>query len=154
MSGTFATPSVPNVSDYTVFLRNWGITTQYLPDNSSWIQTTFNIAMDVVTETLNAVAPDIYTLAVYNLAADRLLNFAPDQTNQNYFTQKRASYNLLTSVPGIVGGASDQGTSVPLLNPDQMKQFTLLDLQTLKTPFGRTYMGFAQMYGQSLWGLS
>ncbi len=34
------------------------------------------------------------------------------------------------------------------------KNFTLANLQNLKTPWGRTYLGFAQAYGPSIIGLS
>ena len=34
-----------------------------------------------------------------------------------------------------------------------MKDFTLANLQNLKTPYGRQYLAWAQAYGP-LWGLS
>ena len=118
------------------------------------VATSLNIALATVNQAINQVSPQIYTLAVYNLAADRLLNFAPDQPNQTYFEQLRTQYHLLDSKVGTVSSGSDQGTSGSLLNPDQMRTFTLQHLQLLKTPFGRTYLEYAQAYGVQIWGLS
>jgi hypothetical protein len=114
------------------------------------------IALEIVNEVLACASPRIYTLAVYNLATDRLINFAPDVPGQTFFQDLRGPKKLnLTSVSvGVPSQASDQGTATGILNPEQMKTFTLQDLQTLKTPWGRAYMGFASAYGPSLWGLS
>jgi hypothetical protein len=125
----------------------------YLISLSS-LETTFDVAMDLVNETLNHASPQIYVLAVYNLGADRLINFAQDIPEQSYFADLRSKYRVMDVSVGVAAAVNDQGTSVGILNPDQMRTFTLLDLQTLKTPFGRTYMGFAQQYGTNLWGLS
>ena len=40
-----------------------------------------------------------------------------------------------------------------LLVPDAFKALTISDLQNLKTPWGLTYLGFAQACG-TLWGLT
>jgi hypothetical protein len=117
------------------------------------LRSTFNIAMDIVSETLNA-SPDVYVLAVYNLAADRLINYALDISGQTYFQDLRKDYRIATVSVGVASSANDQGTSVGILNPRAMETFTMLDLQTLKTPYGRAYMGLAQSYGPALWGLT
>ena len=118
------------------------------------VATSLTVALATVNQAINQASPQIYTLAVYNLAADRLLNFAPDQANQTYFQQLRTQYHLLDSKVGTVSSGSDQGTSGSLLNPDQMRTFTLQHLQLLKTPFGRTYLEYAQTYGVQIWGLN
>ncbi len=112
------------------------------------------VAEQVVNDDLQAAVPALYTLAVYNLAADRLINYAPDQTGQNFFASNRSSYHLLDIEVGVIQGASDQGTSGSYLNIEAMKTFTLGDLQMLKTPFGRRYMEIAMNYGPTLWGMS
>lgn len=112
------------------------------------------VAEQVVNDDLQSAVPQLYTLAVYNLATDRLINYAPDQPGQNFFATARANYHLLDMNVGVIQGASDQGTSGSYLNLEAMKTFTLGDLQTLKTPFGRRYMEIAMNYGPSLWGMS
>jgi hypothetical protein len=118
------------------------------------VPTSLAIAREIVNETLAQVSASIYTLAVYNLAADRLVNFASDVEGQTYFGDLRGQFRILDVSVGVPSSANDSGVGVGILNPEQMKMFTLQDLQTLKTPMGRQYMGFAQAYGPSIWGLS
>lgn len=126
---------------------------QYLIVTDS-VFTSLLIAKETVNETLNCASPTLYTLAVYNLAADRLINFAPDQPNQTFFKDLRKDLRIADVSVGVVSGSSDESTSTSILNPEAMKNFTLQDLQTLKTPYGRTYMGLAQAYGSTIWGLT
>ena len=146
--------STPNLTDFLSFIRNvMGILPIYLPDNSVNITYAYDIAIDIVNPSL-AVAPgNIYALAVYNLGGDNLVNFAPDQQNQNYFANLRTQLGINTWVPGVIQSSADQSTSESMLTPDFMKGFTLSDLQNLKTPWGRQYLAFAQRYG-TLWGLT
>lgn len=113
-------------------------------------------ALRVACATVNEyllVSCEMYLLAVYNLGADRLMNYAQDQRGQTYFKDIRRNLKLGAFTPGVVTSASDQGTSTALLDIEAAKTFTIADLQTLKTPWGRTYMGIAQDVG-TLWGLS
>lgn len=114
----------------------------------------FQVAKDIVNLALNCGSPRIYTLAVYNLAADRLINFALDIPDQTYFKDLRCRLRVEDRTPGVVSSTSDEGTSSSYLNPEFMETLTLQDLQTLKTPYGRQYMAFAQMYGRTIWGLT
>jgi hypothetical protein len=118
--------------------------------------TSLAIALEIVNDVLNQASPRIYTLAVYNLATDRLINFAPDVPGQTFFQDLRGpkKFNVSLVRVGVPSQSSDQGTAVGILNPEQLKMLTLQDLQTLSTPFGRAYMGFAQAYGQTIWALS
>jgi hypothetical protein len=118
------------------------------------ILTSLSIAQEIVNTTLNLASATIYTLAVYNLAADRLINYAMDVANQTYFRDLRKTFRLTEVSVGVPSQVSDQGTAVGILNPEQMRLFTLQDLQTMKTSYGRQYMAFAQMYGRSIWGIS
>lgn len=121
------------------------------------VQTSFAVALEIVNDTLAAVSPSIYTLAVYNLAADALINFADDDSivrNQTYFEDLRAKLRISEVSLGVVSSSSNDVSSTSLLNPEAMKTLTLQDLQALKTPYGRRYMGLAQAYGSNVWGLT
>lgn len=161
---SWSNPTQPNVTDYTAFLRSIGISADFLPGDSMWIGTTLGVALNFVSQELNilggcqsseggAAPVSIYVLAVYNFAADRLINYAPDVNNQTFFREARESYGIMKPSVGVVAGASDQGTSGSLLNPEFTQHLTLMDLQQMKTPWGRQYMEFAQMMG-TLWGMS
>lgn len=118
---------------------------------SQWLFTTLAVSLSTVNELL--VGSPLYVLAIYNLAADRLLNYANDVPNQSYFRDARKDLRLATVSVGVPSAASDQGTATGILNPEFMKTMTLADLQTLRTPWGREYMGIALSVG-TLWGLS
>lgn len=119
----------------------------------SVVSASLGIALEVVNCALE-IAPQHYRLAVYNLAADRLLNYASDLPGQTFFKDTRRDYKLLNSTVGVVQAAADQGTSGAYLNLEAMKNFTLGDLQTLRTPFGRRYMDIAMSFGPNLYGVS
>lgn len=229
MSYPVVYPPPPNQTDYTAFLRTQaGIPVSALPDNSPYIPDTLQIALDVVNRDLATAVPNLNVLAVYNLATDRLINFAPDQTPAiteiswsgglvtvvttlplpatlpqgqefdtivsgndptgynggftatvlggssfsypltadpgvivtagayllPFFSTLRASWNLNTSLTGVVEASSDQATSTTLAVPEQLRALTLGDIQKLKTPFGRAYLEIAQAYGQELFGIT
>lgn len=152
---SFTDPTTPNIADYTTFIRNQvGISSTYLPDNSQWIASTFNMAIDTVNTTLALASGLAYTLAVYNLGSDRLINYAIDLQGQSYFSQVRQQFGIANFSPGMVSASSDEGTGESLLNPEFMRTMTMGDLQMTKTPWGRQYMAFAQEYGGTIWGLT
>jgi hypothetical protein len=138
-----------------------GIDPLVLPTNSPVIGWAFQVAMMIVNPDLATVATaygtvpatSLYELAVYNLAGDNLVNYAPDQPGRTYFADLRASLNLNAFTAGVVTTAADQNTSDSLAVPDSLKNLTIADLQNLKTPWGRAYLAIAQRYG-TLWGLS
>lgn len=148
-------PTTPNQTDYTSFLYGVvGIPTANLPASDPMIATTLKIALEIVNAILNMGSATLYTLAVYNLGADRLINFANDIDGQSYFKDLRKELRILDVRVGVPSAANDAGTAVSILNPEQLKTLTLADLQTLKTPYGRQYMGIAQDFGPTIWGLS
>ena len=153
MSG-FTTPTLPNLTDYTTFLQNEGFGAVVLPPTSSWIPVTYNIALGVVNQTINQMFPNLYVLAVYNLGADSLINYAQDVEGQNFFKVLREKYKIHAFSAGVVASTGDAGSNTSLLNPDQLKRLTLANLQQMKTPYGRAYMGIAQSYGPTIWGLT
>lgn len=153
MSG-FVDPTTPNITDYTTFIRAAGIGAGFLPDDSFWIPVTFGIAQDTVNITLACAGPTEYTLAVYNLGVDRLFNFAIDVEGQTFFQRQRRELGLMSFASGLVSSSSDSGTAQTLQTIEAAKRMTITDLQLAKTIWGRTYLGFAQNYGPTIWGLT
>lgn len=96
----------------------------------------------------------MYVMGVYNLAMHQLLKIAQDLTNQTFFAQIRQTYRLTSLVPGPVMASGDQATSETLVIPEFFKNLTLSELDLLKTPYGRDYLGYAQMYGPSIVGVT
>jgi hypothetical protein len=147
----------PTWSGFVQFLQNVvAVPEAFLPLDNDYVpaaQMCFEISMAVVNPFLGAI-PSLYTLAVYNLATDRMINYMTDLNGQTFWEDQRTKYNTNAISLGVVSSGSDQGTGMSQLNPEQMASLTLADLQTLKTPWGRAYMGIAQDYGQTLWGLS
>lgn len=152
--------SQPTVAGFTVFVRDvMGIGTQYLPNNAPILTYAMNVALATVNLQLTALPAGIagywspYELAVYNLAGDRLVNYAPDQSGETYFMNLRKELGLLSFVPGVIASSYDESTGQTLTVPDFMKTITLGDLQNLKTPWGRAYLAIAQDAGP-YWGIS
>ncbi len=146
--------AAPNQADFITFLQDAGFNSTVLPTTSSVIPFALGVALDIVNSALNDAVPDIYVLAVYNLGADNIVRFAQDQTGQTFFADLRTSLNIDAFSPGVTSSTSDESTSESLLNPKFMEGLSLMDLQNLKTPWGRQYLMFAQMYGPTIWGLS
>jgi len=142
-----------DTASYLAFIREQGVTTAQLPDNSPYIQTSYNIAIALVYEVIACVSTVIYDQCVYNLAFDRLVNIAIDQTGQTIFADLRKANGLNTFVGGVIQSSSDVSTSESMVVPDFVKTLTLSDLQRLKTPWGRAYLELAQSTGP-LWGLT
>lgn len=144
----------PTLAGFILFIRNqMGINTSDLPDAAPVIEMAYAVALEIVNLQLAQASPLIYTLAVYNLGGDNIINFAPNNPPSTFFTDTRANFNIASFAPGVVGAAADNSTSDSLLNPEFMKEFTMADLQYLKTPWGRQYLAFAQRVG-TLWGVS
>lgn len=95
-----------------------------------------------------------YLRAVYNLGVHHLLSIAQDQPNQSYFAEQRSTFNLLSLIPGPVLASGDQNTSETLVVPEFFKNLTLSEIDLIKTPYGRAYLGYAQMYGPTIVGVS
>jgi hypothetical protein len=96
----------------------------------------------------------LYVEAVYNLGGDNLVNFAQDQPGFCYFETLRKGFNTNGFVTGVVQASNDEGTGNTLAVMDAYKQFTLANLQNLKTPWGRRYLGIAQSAGPTTGGIS
>lgn len=160
----------PTLSGFVTFIAQvMGITTQQLPSDSPVIPLAYNVAIQTVNILLGAcptpgadpTLPSLYALAVYNLAGDRLLNWAQDPTNAPiykdglpFFAYIRKTLNLTGFVPGVIQSTNDLTTGGSYVVPDAFQNMTIGDLQNLKTTYGRTYLALAQDYGPSDWGLS
>lgn len=148
MSGT-----TPTQAGFVDWIRTFmGVSTSDLPDNSIFITFAYDLALATVNEALVAVPP-IYVLAVYNLGGDFLVNWCQDVPPSTFWVDLRTQYGTFAFAPGVVTSSSDNGTSTSLTNLEAMKDFTLANLQNLKTPYGRQYLAWAQSYGP-LWGLT
>lgn len=144
----------PTLAGFLAFLAAaLAPTPAQLPANSTWPATAFNVAMDIVNQALQQASPDIYTLAVYNLATSNMINFTPDQAGQSFWANLRTTFGTDSFSAGVVQSTGDQGTNTSLVVQKALENITLADLQLLKDPYGRRYLGFAQKYG-SLWGIT
>ena len=95
-----------------------------------------------------------YLMAVYNLGLHQFLKIAPDESGSTYFAGLRQTYSLTTLRAGVVMASGDENTSQSLVVPEFFKTFTLSDLDLMKTPYGRNYLEYAQMYGPNILGVS
>ncbi|SAK53519.1 hypothetical protein AWB78_01334 [Caballeronia calidae] len=150
----FVDPSTPNLADFTLFVYEQGVPEADLPDDSPYLQWSLTTAE---AKALNAPPPIpsiIYVLAVYNLGMHTLLKIAQDQSNQTFFSDIRKGFKLLSFISGPVVTSADQGTSNTLLAPDFLKGLTMADLDLLKTPWGQSYLAYAQSFGPNVVGVS
>ncbi len=146
--------TIPTLAGFLSFVRSvMGVPQSALPDNAPVLQESLTFSLEIVNQTLNQVSPRMYTAAVYNLAGDNLINYAPDQSGQIYFKDIRTSFNIGGFVSGVIQSSSDNGSGDSLVVQKAAENFTLSDLQNLKTPYGRQYLAIAQRYG-TLWGLT
>lgn len=153
----------PTYAGFVAFVReDAGISTAALPDGSKYLLWAYHQSLSLVNHLIRVV-PLQYMLAVYNLGTDILINIAQDPSGapvvpgskppQPFFAFTRKQLNLNSFVTGVITSTSDQGSSESMEVPEQVKTFTLADLQNLKTPWGRAYIGIAQSVGTD-WGLT
>lgn len=140
----------PSLSGFIEFVRtSMGITAAQVPDDSPSIALAYGAAIEWVNCDIFAVMPNLYSVAVYNLAASFLVNYGTEQV----LVDLRKSLGLNTLKSGVIDSASDNATSASRFVPDFFKSLSLADLQMLADPWGRRYLMIAQQFG-SLWGLS
>jgi hypothetical protein len=146
-----------------------GIPTKALPPapppyEDNWLWYAYNTAVATVNALLMCVPGPQYLLAVYNLAGDLLVQWCPDQpgvlypnppneTGLGYFAYLRQQYGTNSFVAGVINASSDVSTSQALTVPKTFEALTIDQLQNLKTPWGRTYLGIASKVGSN-WGIS
>lgn len=169
----------PTLAGFVQFIRNvMGIDATILPDGSPVIPMALAVAISIVNPALKSISlptvdaagatlgppTSIYTLACYNLGGDNLINYAQDLPNAKsipgseppmaFFAWTRKQWNVNGFVSGVIQSAGDETTNESMVVQDAAKNFTLADLQNLKTPYGRTYLAFAQAAGPTTWGLT
>ncbi|EAR4440179.1 hypothetical protein EOG74_22855 [Salmonella enterica] len=139
-----------SLSGFIEFVRaDVGVTAEQVPDDSSSLSLAYIGAVEWVNRDIEAVMPNLYTVAVYNLGASFLVNYG----NESVFAEFRSKLGLNDFKAGVITGAGDNSTSAQRLVPDFFKDLSLADLQMLQDPWGRRYLMIAQQFG-SLWGLS
>lgn len=167
----------PTLASFINFVRTIvGITTEVLPDDSPYLGWAFAVALSIVNPALrcnpvpqfdstgavlNSGGFTTYALAVFNLGADNLFNYAQDlpdaaayKNDLPYFAYFRSLWNVNGFVSGVISASADESTSQSLVVQEAAKNFTLGNLQNLKTPYGRAYLAMAQDYGPETWGIS
>ena len=154
--GITVTPaSAPTLAGFQNFIISvMGISSAALPPSSPIIQYALIVASEIVNTDLNLISGNLYTLAVYNLAASNLINYAQDQPGETVFSDLRKQYGAGAFVAGVVASSSDNGSSESLLVPEVMSKLTFANLQQLQDPYGRQYLAFAQSIGPTVWGIS
>ena len=139
-----------SLSGFIAFVRSdMGVTAEQVPDDSQSLSLAFGGAVEWVNRDIEAVMPNLYTVAVYNLAASFLVNYG----TESVFADFRSKFGLNDLKAGVITGAGDNATSAQRLVPEFFKDLSLADLQMLQDPWGRRYLMIAQQFG-SLWGLS
>lgn len=144
----------PTLAGFLVFLRRVvGISPLDLPDDEPAIPLAFELAREQVNTQLAFAGRHVYALAVYNLGADRVINFAPDQEHRTYFVKLRETLGVNVFLPGVIGSSGNAGASESLVSPEFTKNLSMMDLQNLKTYYGRQYLAYARSVGSN-WGVS
>jgi hypothetical protein len=150
----FVNPTTPNLADFTTFVYEQGVPQVDLPSNSVYLTWALTYAENIALIPPGDMPSIIYVLAVYNLGMHHLLMIAQDVSGQTFFQAQRTAFMLLSFVAGPVSASGDQGTNQTLLVADWMKNMTLSSLDLLKTPWGRSYIQYAQSYGPNIIGVS
>ena len=176
-----APPPSPTLAGFQAFItQTMGISATVLPPNDPVIPLAFAVALAIVNPALQCVplpstdaagvalnsgGLTIYTLAVYNFAADRIINFAQDQPGAAiiegsgdpglpFFQWQRKQLNINGFVPGVIQSSNDESTGESFVVQEAAKQFTLANIQQLKTIYGRQYLSLAQDWGPTVWGMN
>lgn len=155
----------PTLAGFQTFITTvMGISSGNLSPTNPVIAFVYNLAINMVNLAIDHLPnadptqPTMYAVAVYNYAGDALIQLAQDATPSftpplSYFVELRQMYGLNSVPTGMISSSGDQGTNSSYVVPDFAQTLQLMDLQQMKTPYGRMYLSIAQNYG-TLWGLS
>lgn len=165
-------PPHPSLAGFIAWVRQvMAVPVGALPDNAVVLELAYNTSLLTVNPELDVVQernivyseggvpryPSIYTLAVYNLGGDFLVNMAYDMPGgvpPTYWADLRKGLGLNNFIAGFIQSSSDQGTSQSTAISESLKNMGLADLLHMRTPWGRTYVAIAQKAGESVWGLT
>lgn len=95
-----------------------------------------------------------YTKACYALGFHLLLLSAQDVSGQTFFADIRKTYELNSFRPGIMLAAGDQATSQTYIVPKFFHDITMEGLEATKTPWGRQWLEYQQMYGYTIFDMT
>jgi len=110
-----------------------------LPDDSADIQMAYDIAL----ATVSLPMPEFYRIAFLNLAFHLLISYS----NAAIFDSVKAAYRTDTLRAGIIGSASDSGTSASWQAiPDFLSNLNASENQLMTTPYGRNYFNIANRF--------
>jgi hypothetical protein len=148
----------PTFAGFQWFVANYMLVpTESIPDDT-WLQVAYDQAVNLTYIAIASVpsqitSPSIYAMAVYNLAAALLVEFAQDTPPSTYWSDLRSKLGINSFQFGLITSAADQGTAESMYIPEVIKGMTLLDLQLAKSPWGRMYLMIAGQWG-TIWGLT
>lgn len=146
------TSPCPNATDFnTMLTTEIGLTSPTLTAAAVQVTAALAYAVNWAYLQLNCVNNPIYLRAVYCLASDRLINIGQDPGG--VFAGLRSQFTVTSFVAGVISASADENTSQSIDVPGSLEQLTVADLQNLKTPWGREYLGYAQQ-GAPIWGLT
>lgn len=159
----------PTIGGFQAFITNvMRVPPSALDPTAPVVTYAYDFALQWVTEQLCLVPGiqgswNMYAIAIYNLAADTLVNWVQDDPAAplipgtdppvRYWQWLRDQFQVYDFVAGVVQSTSDQGTSASYMIPETFNGYTIGNLQNLKTPWGRQYLAIASSLG-TLWGLS
>lgn len=150
----FVDPTTPNATDFYTFVTNQGVPTGDLPSTSEYLTWALAYGQNIALLPPPNMPSILYVVAVYNLGMHHLLKLAQDLAGYTYFTNARTQFGMLSFTAGPIVASADGATSETLLVAEWMKGLTLSALDLLKTPYGRSYMEYAQAYGPNIVGCS
>jgi hypothetical protein len=168
---------MPTLADFITFLQVVvGLTTAQTNYNANVIQMAYDVAVGLTNQYLTCMPlgtpppsniqsmTNFYVVALYNLGADRVINFGSDAPGAPpvdgsspptpFFAWMRKQWNLNSFVSGVISGAHDESTGDTLMVPTQLQGLMIGDLQLLGTPYGRQYLSYTGMIGPNSWGIS
>ncbi len=147
-------PTTPNLADFTTFAIGQGCPALDLPAAPAppYAEWALNQALAQVIgdDSVGVQFPILYVLAVYNCAMHILVKIGQDVPGQTFFTDTRTALKMSSFLGGVVLASGDESTSQTLAVPESLKMMTLRDLGLIKTPWGREYMEYMQMYGPNV----
>lgn len=145
--------SGPNLTDFTTFCTNQGVVDSTNTNNATYFGWAFDYAMAQAL-VCPQMPTNLYDLAVYNLGTDRFIRVAQDTAPDTFYTTQRTTFGVMTFKPGVVMASGDESSSQTLVVPDWFRTLPMSAQQLLATYWGREYLGYAQMYGPYVVGVS
>lgn len=143
----------PDLADFTSYCQAQGIVAAYTLTTDPTFAAAYDWAIDDALTCPN-MPGTLYTFAVYNFGADRFIRIAQDNGLGTFYADQRSTYNVFDFRPGVVMASGQGPTSQTLVVPEWYRELPLSGQELLKTPWGRQYLSYAQMYGPNVVGVS